>query len=125
MKKLKCFVACAFGKQDVDALYTQIIAPTLTSLNIEAQRVDKINHNSKIDDKILELIEKCDFAIADLTYARPSVYYEAGHVEGLGRTVIYLAREDHTRPQADDINGNRRVHFDLITQNLTPLECEI
>lgn len=119
MRRLRCFVACAFGRQDVDALYTKIIAPTLKSLNIDAQRVDKIHHNSKIDGKILELIEKCDFAIADLTYARPSVYYEAGRVEGLGRTVIYLAREDHTKPQAEDVHGNRRIHFDLITQNLT------
>jgi nucleoside 2-deoxyribosyltransferase len=52
-------------------------------MKIEPLRVDQIEHNDDIDDKIIELIKKCDFCIADLTYARPSVYYEAGYVYGL------------------------------------------
>jgi nucleoside 2-deoxyribosyltransferase len=118
MRKLKCFIACAFGRQDVDSIYNKVIKTTLQNLNINPLRVDKVNHNDKIDRKIIDLINECDFAIADLTYARPSVYYEAGFVEGLNKRVIYLARRDHTRPKADDVEGNTRIHFDLITQNI-------
>jgi hypothetical protein len=50
-----------------------------------------------------------DFAVCDLTFARPSVYFEAGFAQR-AVPVIYTVREDHlTRGQPDDC----RVHFDL------------
>ncbi len=125
MRKLRCFIACAFGKKDVDEVYKKVIKATLETLNIEPLRVDRVNHNDKIDRKIIELINECDFAIADLTYARPSVYYEAGFVEGLKKKVIYLARHDHTKQKEDDKEGNLKIHFDLITQNIILWERNI
>lgn len=118
MKKLKCFIACAFGKQDVDQYYKEIILKTLSELQITPLRVDKINHNDNIDQKIINLINKADFGITDLSYARPSVYYEAGYLEGQKKPVIYTSRSDHFVPQLDDIYGNFRIHFDLITKNI-------
>lgn len=118
MRKLKCFIASAFGKDDVNAIYDRVINPTLKKLNIQALRVDRVNHNDKIDRKIIELITACDFVIADLSYARPSVYYEAGFAEGLSKAVIYLARFDHTKQKEGDDEGNLRIHFDLLTQNI-------
>ena len=118
MRKLKCFIACAFGRDDVDKIYNKVIRPSLKKFNIQALRVDRVNHNDKIDRKIIELITNCDFVIADLSYARPSVYYEAGFAEGLGKQVIYLARIDHTKQRESDSEGNLRIHFDLITQNI-------
>jgi len=118
MRKLKCFIASAFERADVDEVFRKAIIPTLQQLNIVAMRVDKINHNRNIDEKILELIDDCDFCIADLTFARPSVYYEAGRIHGLDKEVIFIAREDHFTPDKDDVNGNKRIHFDLITKNI-------
>jgi nucleoside 2-deoxyribosyltransferase len=115
---LKCFIASAFGKSDVDRIYGKVVKPLLTHRAIRALRVDRIEHNDDIDDKILSLIDKCDFAIADLTYARPSVYYEAGKVHGLGKPVIFTVRSDHLRDRAEDIAGNLRVHFDLRMKNI-------
>jgi nucleoside 2-deoxyribosyltransferase len=117
-QSLKCFVASAFGHDDVDAVYDQVIMPVLSNLGIRALRVDRVEHNDDIDDKILALIGDCDFCIADLTYARPSVYFEAGRVTGLGKPVIYTARSDHFRDQPDDDAGNLRVHFDLQMKNV-------
>lgn len=77
-------------------------------------RVDNIHHNKKIDAKIIELIKTCDFAIADLTYARPSVYYEAGRVHGMNNEVVFTCRKDHFNGIAD----NTKIHFDLITENV-------
>ncbi len=113
MRKLKCFVASAFGRGDVDQIYAKSIKPVLKSKKITPLRVDKVEHNDDIDDKIIELIDICDFCIADLTFARPSVYYEAGFVNGLGKQVIFTARSDHLRTTAGDTLGNLRVHFDL------------
>lgn len=120
MSKLTCFIASAFDHKDVDTVFLKGIKPILKELNILPLRVDKINHNSKIDSKIIELIEKCDFGIADLTYARPSVYYEAGFIEGLDKDVIYICKKDHFLPKPNDRNGNEKIHFDLITKNIIP-----
>jgi hypothetical protein len=118
MRKPTCFIASAFGYKDVDAIYLKAIVPVLRELGVKPLRVDRINHNEKIDSKILELISKCDFGIADLTFARPSVYYEAGFIEGLAKNVIYIARNDHFKQKEADSYGNERIHFDLITKNV-------
>jgi hypothetical protein len=119
MRRINCFVACAFGKDDVDEIYTNSILNVLKELNIKPLRVDKINHNKNIDSKIIESINRCDFCIADLTFARPSVYYEAGYVHGLQKEVIFTVRKDHLTPNGED---NKRVHFDLITKNIIDWE---
>ena len=61
---MMCFVACAFGHSDVNAKFN-VIKRVLKSLGITVRRVDRIEFNSKIDNKILELINKCDFGIGD------------------------------------------------------------
>lgn len=118
MKNLNCFIASAFGHNDIDKIYDKVIKVTLKEFKIKASRVDKINHNDKIDSKIIQLINDCDFGIADLTNARPSVYYEAGLLEGQNKKVIYICRKDHFSSHKDDLFGNKKVHFDLITKNI-------
>jgi len=117
-RSLKCFVASAFGRPDVDDIYHQAILPVLISLGIEPLRLDRVVFNDDIDEQMLACIDQCDFCIADLTYSRPSVYFEAGHVSGLGKPVIYMARSDHLRAKAEDVEGARRVHFDLRMKNI-------
>lgn len=124
MDNIKCFIACAFGKEDVDSLYDNAILKALDKLKIKGLRVDKINHNEKIDIKILDLISKSDLGIADLSYSRPSVYFEAGLLEGQQKPIVFLARKDHFSPKVNDEHGNFRIHFDLITKNIIPWETE-
>lgn len=115
---LKCFVACAFGKRDVDRIYLRAIMRASRAAGCEPVRVDKVEHNDDIDDKIYELIESSDLCLADLTYARPSVYYEAGIFHGMKKPVIYTVRSDHFKARDDDPFGNLRVHFDLQMKNI-------
>jgi hypothetical protein len=63
----------AFGHDDVDRMYDNIICPILESKHIEPVRVDRLHHNDSVDDRIITEIRRADFAIADLTFARPSV----------------------------------------------------
>ncbi len=118
MRALKCFIASAFGHNDIDRIYKKTIKPLLRKMKIKPLRVDMIEHNDDIDDKIIELIKNCDFCIADLTYARPSVYYETGYVNGLNKQVIFLARSDHFKPKENDVMGNECIHFDLQMKNI-------
>ena len=117
---LRCFVASAFGYPDVDKVFTHGIRPVLKKMGVIAQRVDKIEHNDDIDDRIFALLNKADLCIADLTYARPSVYYEAGYAAGQGKPVIYIVRTDHFRRRTpdEDPQDKLRVHFDLQMKNI-------
>lgn len=107
----------AIDRNDTDSTFDKLISPTLKSKRVAPIRVDRIEHNDDVDDRIISEIKKCDFALADLTYARPSVYFEAGFAER-NVPVIYTCRKDHLSPKADDQYGNFRVHFDLQMKNI-------
>jgi len=117
--KLRCFVAMAFGRDETDKIYDEIIVPLLRSKKMTPVRVDRQEHLDDINNRIISELKKCDFAIADLTFARPSVYYEAGFAQR-SIPVIYTTRRDHFRPKPGDEFGNFKVHFDLQMKNIIP-----
>ncbi|MBI5475619.1 MAG: hypothetical protein HY964_02650 [Ignavibacteriales bacterium] len=110
MARLKCFVAMAFGRKDCDELYRKQIIPVLKALHLEPIRVDQRQHRDDLNTFIIRMLNESQIAIVDLTYARPSVYYEAGYAER-AIPVAYISRKDHlSRAQPDE---RLRVHFDL------------
>jgi nucleoside 2-deoxyribosyltransferase len=75
--------------------------------------------NGDIVDKIITLINRARFVIADLTGQRQGVYFEAGYAKGLNITVIYTVRKDEIGPKPSKINPDPlKVHFDLNHQNI-------
>jgi nucleoside 2-deoxyribosyltransferase len=113
-RRLRCFVAMAFDNSDTDELYEQFRKSFANQFTI--RRIDRINHNNDIDKQIIAEIRSADFVVADLTYARPSVYFEAGYAQGRPIPVIYTARRDHVGRLATD--DAKRVHFDLQMRNI-------
>ena len=110
MTNMKCFVAMAFGRQDCDQLYRKQITPLLKALHLTPIRVDQRQHRDDLNTFIIRMLNESHIALVDLTYARPSVYYEAGYAER-AIPVAYTSRKDHlSRAQPDD---RVRVHFDL------------
>jgi len=113
----KCFVAMAIGRNDTDVLYDECIGPAIQDAGLRPIRVDRIVHNDRIDNKIREEIADAAVMVADLTYARPSVYWEAGFAERRV-PVVYTCRRDHLTQIATDHYGNLAVHFDLRNANI-------
>lgn len=70
------------------------------------QRVDEIQDDFIITDKIIECIKKAGLVIVDITGDRPNVYYELGYARALGKKIILLARQ------------GVKPHFDVTTQNI-------
>jgi hypothetical protein len=79
-------------------------------MGINPLRIDELEHFDNIDQRILTEIEKSDFMVADLTYERPSVYFEAGYAERKPMPVIYTCRADHFSPTGPE---SSRIHFDI------------
>lgn len=107
--KIKCFVAMAFEQKDTDLVYDNIIRPMLLRNDVIPIIINRRDDNRDINYQIIEQLNKCDFCIADLTYTRPSVYYEAGYAQRKVE-VIYTVREDHLKKDQPE---DKRVHFDL------------
>lgn len=108
-RKPRCFIAMAFDKADTDDLYEKSIRPVLRELGIEPVIINRRESNDDLNIQIIESLDECDLCIADLTYTRPSVYFEAGYAERLV-PVVYTVRSDHLRREQPD---DARVHFDL------------
>ena len=105
----------AFGHRDCDKVYNNHIVKVLRGMSIEPVRVDRRQHKDDLNIYIIRTLKEAEIAIVDLTYARPSVYYEAGFAER-NIPVIYTVRKDHLNmSQTDD---RLRVHFDLTMKKI-------
>jgi nucleoside 2-deoxyribosyltransferase len=93
-KSTKAFVAMSFAP-DLKEFFINGVEPGVRAAGYEALRVDRTEHNNRIDDEIIAAIRQTKFLIADFTNNRGGVYFEAGFAKGLGREVIWTVREDH------------------------------
>jgi len=105
--KLRCFVAMAFGQKDTDAIF-KILRKTLAPLGINAQRVDRIEHN----DNGLMLSEKWRSMIIDS--GTPSVRmapFNQAELSAVSRRsrVFPPARRQSQAPRAP-MNGSASIH---------------
>jgi len=102
---VNCFIAIRFGVNDTDAVYRKIKS-VVADLGLQPRRIDQIEHIENINLKIISELNEADIAIADLTYARPSVYFEAGYAHRR-IPVIYTCRSDHLHGKED----GPKIHF--------------
>jgi len=108
----QAFVAMWFDKQ-MDAAWTEGFKPGIEdSKYFAALRIDTVNHNGKIDDRIVAEIRRSGLVVADFTGNRGGVYFEAGLAQGLGIPVIWTCRKD----------GIKDLHFD--TRQFNHIEWE-
>jgi nucleoside 2-deoxyribosyltransferase len=108
----------AFDKDDCDLLYDTQMFPLLKkNLKLEVIRVDRKEYKDDLNNVIIKKLTEADIVVADLTYARPSVYYEAGFADRK-IPVVYTARKDHL--SKSQIDEHLRVHFDLQMKKVIP-----
>lgn len=118
-KSKQVFVAMWFGGkfkiEQMNDVYENGLKPGIeTETGYTAIRIDRVEHNERIEDQIIAEIIRSKFIVADFTCddfevggikkpdVRGGVYYEAGFAHGLDKTVIFTCRED----------CQQHVHFD-------------
>jgi len=89
----RCFIAMSFH-ESLNAAYANGIQPAVSECGFTPVRIDLVEHNEKICDKILGEIRLAQFVVADFTLHRAGVYFESGFAMGLGRPVIWTCRKD-------------------------------
>lgn len=100
------FVAMWFA-ESMNDLYSNAIEPAIRGAGYKPIRVDRIEHVNRIDDEIIGRIKASRFIVADFSGQRQGVYFEAGMMLGLGRTVIWMCKEE-------ELNN---THFDTRQYN--------
>lgn len=90
----QAFVAMWFHA-DLDTLFDQALEPALRACGYAPFRVDRQQHNNKIDDEIIANIRKSRLFVGDLSGMRPNVFYEAGFAHGLGVPVLLTCNESY------------------------------
>lgn len=92
----QCFVAMSFT-EELKPVYLEGIAPALEATGYKPVIMWQVEHNGKIDDRIVAEIRQSRLVVADFTEAecRGGVYFEAGFALGLGIPVVWCCREDY------------------------------
>ena len=86
MNKPLCFVLMPFGSKpdaagsiiDFDAVYKDLIKPSIEEAGLEPLRADEEMTGGIIHKPMFERLILCEFAVADLTTANANVFYELG-----------------------------------------------
>jgi hypothetical protein len=105
------FIAMWFDPSMND-VYDQAIEPAVRKAGYKAVRIDREEHANRIDDEIIGRIRGSRFMVADFSGQRAGVYFEAGLMLGLGRTVIWMCNRS-------ELKG---VHFDTRQYNFIDYE---
>lgn len=81
-------------------------------------RVDRIEHNDNIDDRIISEIRRSGLLVADFTGHRGGVYFEAGFAMGLGIPVIWSCRDT----DVESLHFDTRQYSHIVWTNPEDLE---
>jgi hypothetical protein len=107
-----CFVAMSFDPELDIAFDEGIHRAVVEDCGLSVIRVDRVEHNENINDKIITDIRSCQFVVADFTHHRNGVYFEAGFAFGIGRPVIWTCRRDHLNEAHFDTRPFNHVVWD-------------
>jgi len=109
------FVAMWFAEQMND-IYSNAIEPAIRDAGYKPIRVDRIEHVNRIDDEIIGRIRASRFIVADFTGHRQGVYFEAGMMLGLGRTVIWMCKDQELAASHFDTRQYNFINYKSIEE---------
>ena len=117
---IRVFVAMSFREVQepalVDYWYAMQRAARRARHDFDLRRIDEVEGDYEIVERIFREVDEADLIIADLTLSPPNVYLELGYARGRGKHVIQTCREDTAIEF--DVRGHRTIMY----RNATILE---
>ena len=96
-RSVRVFVAMSFREEEEPALvdYFEAMkrAAVATELPIELIRIDLVEGDYEISQKIMDEIDKADVVLADFTLSPSNVYFELGYARGCKKRIIQTTRK--------------------------------
>jgi hypothetical protein len=118
------FVAMWFDPQIKDA-YDYGFEIAISGAGFRPLRVDRKEHEGKIDDQIIAEIRRSSFVVADFSGHRGGVYYEAGFAHGLGRRVIFTCKQGDIEKLHFDVRQYNTILWTTPNEIVAPLQNRI
>jgi predicted HTH transcriptional regulator len=114
------FVAMSFRQEEEPALvdyYRAMERATLkTRFSVKMTRIDLVEGDYEISQKLMDEIDKADIILTDFTLRPSNVYFELGYARGRRKRIIQIARKDTVLEF--DIRNWRTIFY----RNATELE---
>jgi nucleoside 2-deoxyribosyltransferase len=96
-RSIKVFVAMSFRDEEepalVDYFQAMMRAAAATKLPMDLIRIDLVEGDYEISQKIMNEIDQSDVVLADFTLSPANVYFELGYARGCKRRIIQTARK--------------------------------
>jgi nucleoside 2-deoxyribosyltransferase len=102
-------------------LASEAIKSAIATAGYHPIRIDEVEHVNRIDDEILAKIRQSRFLVADFTGQRHGVYFEAGFMLGLGRTVIWTCNKS----DFDKVHFDTRQYNTIVYENTDELKTRL
>lgn len=122
-KELKIFVAMSFRDEEepslVDYFKAMERAMTNTNLPLRMLRMDKVEGDFEISQRIMDEIDQADIIIADFTLSSQNVCFELGYARAKSKRIIQSAKKG-TKLEFDTRNW-RTIFY----RNATELESKL
>lgn len=110
---IRVFVAMSFRHEEEPALidywHAMQRAAARAGGEFDLRRIEELDGDYEIIERIFREIEVADLVIADLTMAPANVYLELGYARGKGKPIIQTCRED--TPLEFDVRGRRTLTY--------------
>lgn len=99
----------------------EAIKSAITAAGYHPIRIDEHEHVNRIDDEILAKIRQSRFLVADFTGQRHGVYFEAGFMLGLGRTVVWIC----SKSDFNNVHFDTRQYNTIVYENTAELKMKL
>jgi hypothetical protein len=102
MLKPLCFITMPFGRKEAggrsvefDDIWHEVIEPAITAADMQPLRANEEWVGGIIHKPMFERLLLCEYAVCDLTFANPNVFYELGvrHAARPSTTVLIMAND--------------------------------
>lgn len=111
LHKRKVFIIMKFNDKLLDSAHERVIAPVLKEFGYTDLRIDERQDSGKIDQQILEEIERSSLIFADLTGMSHNCVFEVGYAFAFKEKEIILTLNKKDLPPFD-IAANRFIMWE-------------